>query len=323
MVLKPPPLPSRAQIPPPLPKRLGYAPPPLTPLDLPTLAALKSLPLRSRALLDAAGLGTQRTRRIGADVEFADYRDYQPGDDLKRIDWRLYARTDRLHVRRAHAETTLRLVLLLDVSLSMVFSGHKNRLTKIDYARMSLGALMLLARRQRDSCGAGLVGLELSRWIPAGTATSRYDSVWGLLESPPIGNGTHLPAALDQALSVVQRRSLFVLASDFYTEPASLQPAVQRLRAEGHEMIALRVLDPTEIDFPFQDAITFQDIETGRQLPSDPAAIARSYHQAFNAHAKSLDELFSSHGCDLCTFRTDTLPMGALRAYLERRRRRN
>src|ERR1700742_3593326 len=124
--------------------------PALAALDMAELAALGALPLRARRLADAAGAGHHRSRRKGAGVEFADYRDYQAGDDLRRVDWRLYARSDRLHIRDTQEDTPLRVLLLLDVSFSMAYGSRRELLTKLDYARTLLGALALMTRRQRD-----------------------------------------------------------------------------------------------------------------------------------------------------------------------------
>ena len=313
-----PPLLSAAR-PPPLPRRIGYAPPAVTPLDAGALAALRTLPLRARMLVESGGMGFHRSQRRGADVEFADYRDYQQGDDLKRIDWRLYARTDRLHVRRSHADTPMRLVLLLDTSRSMAYTGNKNRLSKLDYARALLGALALLARRQRDACGAGLLGEDLERWLPPSSAIARMEAVWALLDTPLPGEGTHLPRALDKVLSVAPRRCLFVLASDFYLEPEEFAPALKRLRGEGHELIALRVLDPVEIEFDFSSPGKFMDVETGDLIQADPAVVARGYRDAFTRHASTLEDTISAQGGDFLSLRTDTLPLDGLRAYLGKR----
>lgn len=326
---QPPPLPAPPRRPPlfsagppPLSRRIGYAPPALTPLDVGTLAALQTLPLRARWLAEAVGMGHHRSPRRGSDIEFADYRDYQPGDDLRRIDWRLYARTDRLHVRRAHADTPLRLVLLLDTSASMAYAGAKQRLSKLDYARALLGALALIGRQQRDPCGAGLLTDTLAHWLPPASSAAKAEAIWQLLDQPPFGGGTDLPAALDQALTVAPRRCLFVLASDFYLEPEKLAPSLLHLRADGHELIAVRVVDPVEQDFPFASASGFVDLETGTELAIDPAAAAPGYRAAFARHAAELEETVIANGGDWLQLRTDTLPLELLRGYLARRQRR-
>ena len=323
----PPPLPGRAG-PPPLPagtptqtllRRLGYMPPPVRPLELGELASLGSLPLRARRLADALGAGGHQSRRKGASIEFADYRDYQPGDELRRVDWRLFARTDRLHLRETHEETPLRVVLLLDVSPSMAYASRPELLSKLDHARMLLGALALLARRQRDSVGAALLADEVVRWLPPSAAPLRRQAVWSLLDTPVSGPGTALAAALDRLLDLVPRRCLFVLASDFYEEPSRLATAVRRLRHERHDLLALQVADPAEADFDFADPALFCDIESGAQLTLDPAAAARAYRARFAAHRDGVHEVLAEQGFDHLFVRTDTIPIEPLRAHLAAR----
>ncbi len=293
--------------------------PPLQPLDMAELAALGSLPLRARRLADAVGAGGHRSRRKGASVEFADYRDYQPGDDLRRVDWRLYARTDRLHVRDAHEETPLRVVLLLDVSPSMAYASKPGALTKIDFARMMLGALALLSRSQRDACGVGLLAGELVHYLPPSASPSKLRAVWGALEKPETGPGTALGHAIEQAAEVAPRACLFVIASDFYAEPAELESVARRLRFDRHDVLALHVMDPAEEDFTFDDPAEFMDAESGVKLQLDPVAAARTYRAAFNAHRSALAEAFRGCAFDYLPVRTDTPPLAALGAYLARR----
>ena len=297
----------------------GYLPPPVRPLDMAELAALGSLPLRARRLADALGIGGHASRRKGASIEFADYRDYQIGDDLRRVDWRLYARTDRLHLREAHEETPLRVVLLLDVSPSMAYASRKGALTKLDYARALLGALVLLVRRQRDACGAGLLAGDLAKWLPPSRSPVRLQAIWGLLDSPTPSETTALARTLHTVLEVVPSRCLFVIASDFYEDPAALAPVIQRLRHERHDLLALQIADPAEVDFTFQEPAVFFDIETGSDLLLDPAAQARDYRRRFAAHRAAITTACRDHGCDALELRTDAPPLDALRACLARR----
>lgn len=321
--MPPPPLPVPA---PPLPapnltltRRLGYLPPPLRPLAIGELAALSSLPLRARRLADALGVGQHTSKRKGASIEFADYRDYQLGDDLRRVDWRLYARTDRLHLRETHEETPLRVMLLLDVSPSMSYASRPGLLSKLDYARMMLGALALVSRRQRDSIGAALLGTKVVKWLAPGSSPLRRQAVWSLLDTPVASQGTSLPEVIDEVLDLAPRRCLFVLASDFYADPAPLAAAIQRLRYERHDLLALHLADPAEVDFDFADPSLFFDIETGAQLSLDPAAAASAYRENFNAHRNAVSEELAAHGFRHVFARTDTLPLDALRTHLAAR----
>ena len=299
--------------------RSSYLRPELTPLDKDALSALGSLPLRARLLADSLGVGGHASRRKGSSIEFADYRDYQMGDDLRRVDWRLYGRTDRLHVRETYEETPLRTVLLLDVSNSMAYTSRPGKLTKLDFARSLLGAVALLVRRQHDSCGVGLLGRELEEWMPPSASTARLQALWELLDTPKPVPETSLARALNQAVEVTSARSLFVLASDFYEEPEAMQPVIRRLRYERHDLLTFYVSDPAEVDFQFNEPTEFVDVETGLSLAADPAALAEIYRKRFAAHRSAVCELCTANGFDALALRTDELPMEALRAFLSRR----
>jgi uncharacterized protein (DUF58 family) len=288
-------------------------------LDMSELAALGSLPLRARRLADAVGPGRHRSRRKGASVEFADYRDYQPGDDLRRVDWRLYGRTDRVQIRDAHEETPLRVLLLLDVSASMIYSSRPGLLTKLDMARSVLGALALLVRRQRDACGIGLLTDNLLRYLPPGGSPARLRAVWGTLDTPILATPTALASALEQAVAVAPPACLFIIASDFYEDPAALDAVVRRMRFERHDALALQVIDPQEEDFDFSRPVEFADSEAPARLQIDPVAAARAYRSAFAAHRHALTEVFRGSGFDHLALRTDSSPLAALAAYLARR----
>ena len=283
------------------------------------LGALSSLPLRARCLADAVGAGRHRSRRRGASVEFADYRDYYPGDDLRRVDWRLLARTDRAHIREAHEETPMRVLLLLDVSSSMSYASRPGLLTKLDFARSMLAALSLLIRRQRDACGIGLLAGELTGYLAPSTSPGRLRSVWSVLETPTLDRQTPLARILWQAADAAPRACLFVIASDFFEEPDEIASFVRRLHFEGHDALALQVADPQEEDFTFLDPSQFQDPETGLQLPLDPPVVAAAYRAAFAAHRTRLHEIFVENGFAHLALRTDTPPLAALGAYLARR----
>jgi uncharacterized protein (DUF58 family) len=299
--------------------RHAGARPALAPLDMAELAALGSLPLRARRLADAVGAGRHRSRRKGPSVEFADYRDYQPGDDLRRVDWRLYGRTDRVQIRDAYEETPLRVQLLLDVSASMSYSSRPGLLTKLDLARSVLGALALLIRRQRDACGIGLLTDDLLQYLPPSGSPGRLRAVWGTLATPTLGTPTALAVALERAAAVAPRSCLLVIASDFYENPSALAAVLHRLHFERKDALALHIVDPAEEDFDFTDPAEFADAETPARLQLDPVAAARAYRAAFAAHQQALTDVFRGRGFDYLVLRTDASPLAALAAYLARR----
>ena len=238
---------------------------------------------------------------------------------MRRVDWRLYGRTDRLQIRDAHEETPLRVQLLLDVSMSMSYASRPGLMTKLDLARSVLGALALLARRQRDACGIGLLADDLRHYLPPSASPARLRAVWGALETPALGTPTALAASLERAAAVVPRACLVVIASDFYEEPAALETVVRRLHFERQDVLALHIVDPAEEDFEFSDPAEFEGMETGLGVQLDPVAAARAYRGAFAAHHAALAEVFRGSGFDYLMLRTDASPLAALAAYVARR----
>ena len=306
--------------PPPLPRP---APPErLPPLDLRLLADLPSLELRARYLVDSFLSGRHRSPRKGSSVEFAEYRDYQPGDDLRRVDWRLYGRTDRLHLKQYEEDTPLRVFLVLDVSASMDFSSRPPLPRKIESARLALAAVGLLAQRQGDAFGLGIAGEQLTDFLRARSSVPHWRAFVGRLETVAPGGATSLARALEDLANVIPGRSMVVVASDFYEETAALQAALHRLRYDHHEVIGLHVLDPAEIDFDLEQAGTFVDAESGARLRLDAAAVRRGYLARFTLFCRELDQTFRDAGGEVARLRTDRAPLEILSRYLARRAHR-
>ena len=314
---QPPPLPRR---PPPLPRQ--PPPEPLAPLDLRLLADLPSLPLRARYLVDSFLSGRHRSARKGSSVEFAEYRDYHAGDDLRRVDWRLYGRTDRLHVKQYEEDTPLRVFVVLDVSASMDFSSRPPLPRKLEAARLALAAVALLAQRQGDAFGLGIAGARLTDFLRARSSVPHWRTFVGRLETVLPAGESSLARALEELAAVIPKRSLIVVASDFYEETTVLQGALHRLRYDHHEVTGLHVLDPVEIDFDAEQAGTFVDAETGARLQLDPAAVRRGYLARFTGFCRELDQLFQDADGEVVRLRTDQAPLEILTRYLARRAHR-
>jgi uncharacterized protein (DUF58 family) len=326
----PPPLPRT--VPPPLSRaqqfaqrRAGVAQPPrnpLPPLDLALLAELPDLMLQARYMVEGFLSGQHRSPQKGSSVEFAEYRDYQFGDDLRRVDWRLYARTDRLHVKQYEEETQLRVFVVLDTSASMDFRSPKAKFRKIEFARIVLAALGLLAQRQRDAIGLGLAGAELSDFLRARSSQAHWRTFVARLESVIPGGSTSLAASLEALAELAPPRSLIVIASDFYEDLPRLESALRRLRYDHHDLIGLHVLDPIEVDFDLDESGTFIDAETNFRLKLDALAVRKSYLERFGKFCRELDEMFRTVGGETMQLRTDEPPMRVLAEYLAQREHR-
>jgi len=295
---------------------------PVTPLDMGLLHDLPSLELRARYLMNGFLTGLHRSPLKGFSVEFAEYRDYQLGDDLRRVDWRLYGRTDRLHVKQFEHETQLRVFLVLDTSASMAYASKPGVwLPKIDFARTLLAALGLLALRQSDAFGLALIGTDLDDYMKPKASQAHWRSALGRLDSMQTGGHTGLAKGLTTLAEVLPSRSLVIIASDFYEDSTALNAALRRLRFDRQEVMALQILDPVEIDLGEEWNGTFLDSETGQKLILDTDAVRPGYQKRMQAFLEQTATSFLDHGGDHSVLRTDIGPMSALGNYLARRER--
>lgn len=286
------------------------------------LAELPSLELRARYMVEGFLSGLHRSPQKGSSVEFAEYRNYQLGDDLRRADWRLYGRTDRLHIKQFEEETQLRVFVVLDASASMNFQSAKATMTKVEYARLILAGLGLVAQRQRDAFGLAVAGTELVDFLPARSSTAHWRRFVGKLEAVNPRQGTALGPTLESLAELIPARSLVVIASDFYEDIPRLEPALRRLAYDHHDLVGLHVLDPQEVDFDMEESGTFVDAESGARLKLDPVAVRDNYLRRFREFCGELDHQFRAAGGDLALLRTDDPPTNALTQYLARRGQR-
>jgi uncharacterized protein (DUF58 family) len=238
-----------------------------------------------------------------------------PGDDIRRIDWRLYARTDRYFVKEFEADTNANFMVALDVSKSMSF-GMKG-LSKIDYARYLAASLSYFSSQQRDRVGMVTFDRAIVDYVPP--SAKHLDIVLHTIDRVKPERPGELKPALDQILGTITRRGVLVLISDFYEPPEQVLEAVKPLRYRGHDVIVFHVLDPAEIEFPFEAASNFEDIETGEKIPIVPATQREKYRELVMAHIATLGRLCSNDRIDYALFDTGTPLDYALFHYLSNR----
>ncbi len=292
------------------------------PVDLGLLHDLPSLELRARYMMNGFLTGLHRSPQKGFSVEFAEYRAYQLGDDLRRVDWRLYGRTDRLHVKQFEHETQLRVFLVLDTSASMAYSSRpESRLRKIDFARTVLAALGLLAMRQGDAFGLAMIGADLDEFLKPKASQAHWRTALGHMDAIKSGGPTGLAQGLTTLAEIIPKRSLVVIASDFYENETALNAALRRLRFDRQEILALHVLDPVEIELNEDWNGTFIDSETGQKLILDAVPVRAGYLKQFQAFLEQTQASFLDQAGDYSILRTDASPMSALGNYLARRER--
>lgn len=288
-------------------------------LDLNLVKRLESMELRARYVVEGFLSGLNRSPFRGFSVEFAEYRHYFPGDPLRLIDWKLYARSDRFYVKQFEEETNLQCHLLLDLSGSMNYRSREQFLTKIDYARTAAAALAWFLQRQRDTVGLTLLGRDDIDYLPSRGSHSHLRQVLTRLEQVSAEGEIALAAGVGKFADLLHRRSFVIILSDFYESPEALATALRRLRYDHHEVIALQIFDPAEIDFDFRESSFFHDLETGHRLVADPIAIRREYQNNFQAHQAAVAKVLRDEEVDLTIFRTDAPIEGALTAYLAKR----
>lgn len=255
-------------------------------LDPATLASLGRIEIVARWIVDGFMTGLHRSARRGFSVEFADYRPYQPGDDLRYLDWKIAARADRWVVRQFEEETNLRSTIVLDVSRSMAWSGAAltprdpaaaARLTKLAYAERVAAAVALLLLRQRDAVGLIRFDDRIRTSIPPRARRGHWRRIVAGLGEAGSGRASSAPEALSQAARLITRRGLIVLISDLLMEPAEVDAAVRGLRAVGHDVTVLHIIDPAERELPAGGEALFVDPESEVEVPARIAEVRTAY----------------------------------------------
>jgi uncharacterized protein (DUF58 family) len=286
-------------------------------VDPKVLARIGNLELVARTVVDGVINGLHRAPYLGLSLDFAEHRGYEPGDDIRRIDWRVFGRTDRFYVKQFEADSNANFTLLLDVSRSMSFTS--GGLSKLDYARYLAASLTYLAHRQRDRVGLTTFDAAPVERIPP--AAGHFEIVLHALDRAAARGPGGLVGPLSSMTEHSKRRGFVTLISDLYDEPQAIADAVKRFRYQGNEVIVFHVLDPAEIEFPYDDASSFMDLETGARLPVVPDALAARYRELVREHSESLGRLLSAHRIDYALFDTRTPLDHALFRFLATRAR--
>ncbi len=242
-------------------------------IDPKVLARMDNLELVARTVVDGFISGLHRSPYLGLSIDFAEHRPYMPGDDIRRIDWRVFGRTDRFYVKEFEADTNANFSVILDISRSMDFGEAGIR--KLDYAKFLAASLTYLSSRQRDRVGLVTFDSEIVDIVPP--SAKHLEVVLHTLERARSTRGGALCEALLKIAGVFRRRSVIVLISDFYEEPSAMMSAVNALKQKGNDLIVFHVLDPAEINFTYDQPLNFEDLETGEQLAVVPDALREQY----------------------------------------------
>jgi uncharacterized protein (DUF58 family) len=310
-------------------------------LDPAVLARIGNLELLARVVVEGFINGLHRSPHLGSSTDFAEHRAYMPGDDIRRIDWRLWARTDRFFVKEFEAETNTNFLAVIDVSPSMRYRGaesDRSAVSKLEYACFLAAALAYFSSKQRDRVGLATFDGDLVDYVPPSAkhlqqvlhglerAVRRPEGESGV-RSPDSASGLR-PAArasllppLKKLSETTRRRSIIALISDFYEEPDAIMDAVAHLHGRGNDIVVFHVLDRNEIEFPFTDSSNFIDLESGEKMPVIPEYLRRQYKEIIAAHSAALARRAREATVDYALFDTSKPLDTALFAYLSSRQR--
>ncbi|MEZ5317747.1 MAG: DUF58 domain-containing protein [Vicinamibacterales bacterium] len=286
-------------------------------VDPKVLARIKDLELLARSVVDGFINGLHRAPFFGASIDFAEHRGYVPGDDIRRIDWKVFARTDRFYVKQYEADTNANFAVLLDVSKSMGFTS--GGVSKLEYGKFLGACLAYLSQRQRDRVGIVTFDDEIRAHVPP--SAKHFNQLLHTLDRAKAERPGRLLEMLTTLAEHFKRRSLIALISDLYETPDQLLDAVRVYRYLGNDVMVFHVLDPAEISFPYKDASRFQDAESGEVVPVVPEVFAEQYRKMIREHIDSLRAKFAEARIDYIQITTDQPLDEALFAYLGDRER--
>lgn len=265
-------------------------------IDSKVLSRLSRLALHSRIPMIGSVAGRHRSPIRGSSLEFAEYRKYVPGDDTRRLDWRVWGRSDRFYIKEFEADTNLRLCLIIDTSGSMGY--EVDGISKIDQAKSLGGSLGYLASRQGDAVGVYCSGKDFHTEIqPKRNATHLRVVLDTISEIKPAGE-TGLADSLHEAAERIRQRALVVVISDLFIEPSILQNCFQHLQFRKHDVAVFHMLDRTEVDFDIERPTRFNDMEGGESIMADPSLMRKQYRKAIGSYISALKTVMRNSGVD-------------------------
>jgi uncharacterized protein (DUF58 family) len=291
-------------------------------LDPRTLAKVSSLELRARLVVEGLMTGMHRSPFQGVSVEFAQHRPYAAGDDIRHVDWKVFGRTEKVYLKQYLQETNLDLVCVVDASESMGFGSIEsagNRWHKYDHATAIAASMAYMAIQQQDSVGLAIFDHALARYFKPSNSPAQWKLVVDELQQIPRWNKTSTGKILDQLAEKLTHRSLIVILSDFFDDLDSIRQGLRHLRYKKHEIMVFQILDPQEIEFPFEDVMMFEGLEEMGDLLTEPRALREGYLRQLAEFTESLKKVCRGMNIDFHRFSSGDALDGALSSFLATR----
>jgi uncharacterized protein (DUF58 family) len=291
-------------------------------LDPATLARIKPLRLRAQRIVEGYVAGLHRSPYQGFSNEFAEHREYAPGDDLRYVDWKVFGKTDKVYLKQFEEETNLIAYLVLDTSESMNYASEGMPLTKLAYAQSAAAALAYLVLHQQDAVGLATFDREVRRVVRPSSSPLQLGTVLGVLEEmAPVEKTATGPIFHDLAERFA-RRGLVIVLSDLFDDVAPMIAGLKHFRHRRHDVVVMQVMDPAELDFPFQQATLFKGLEAAGELLVEPARLRKAYQAELESYQIELRTGCRKQGIDYVQLRTDQPLDSVLATYLAQRQQR-
>jgi uncharacterized protein (DUF58 family) len=287
-------------------------------LDPHTLASLEGLDLQARMVVEGYVAGMHPSPYHGFSVEFAEHREYVPGDDIRHVDWKVWSKTDKLYLKQYEEETNLLTYLLLDTSESMAYASSDN-VTKLQYAQIIAASLSYLILQQQDSVGLVVYDDAVRRYLKPAGQTSQLKEILRLLDVTPAREKSDLGVVFNDLAERFKKRGVVVVLSDLFDDVSRIITGLKHFRHRRHEVIVFHVLDPAELDFPFRDTTLFKGLEGMPEILTDPHALKRAYQAELGLFLEELEKGCRMVDIDYVPLRTDQSLDVALSSYLASR----
>lgn len=288
-------------------------------LDPQTLASLHGLELRARHIVDGYVSGVHRSPYHGFSIEFAEHREYVPGDDLRYVDWKVFGKTDKIYLKQYEEETNLISYLLLDTSESMRFKSDRAAMSKLEYAQCLAGALAYLILQQQDSVGLATFDREIRALVRASSNPSHMKQLLHVMEETVPERKTNTGPIFHDLAERLKKRGIVIVLSDLFDDVPSMLAGLKHFRHRRHEVILFHVLDPAELEFPFDQLTLFKGLEQYGDVLADPRALRKAYLQEFHGFLKQVRQGCRAQRIDYVEMPTNQPLDIALSTYLARR----
>ncbi len=285
-----------------------------------TVSRLKGMEMRSRMVVEGFIAGLHKSPYHGFSVEFAEHRQYMPGDNIRDIDWKVYAKTDRYYIKQYEEETNLKSYLLLDCSKSMAYQSG-GMMSKLDYAGLLSGALSYMMLRQRDAVGLVTFDEKIRKYIPPRSKSGHLHLLLKEIGEQKPSDSTDISSTLHEMAERIKRRGLVILMSDLLDDPEKIISGLRHFRYNQHEVILFHILDPRERDFAFGGEAVFKDMETGEEMTTSPFQIKREYAKSAKEFSDKISTACRQSDIDYHPIDTSADFDKALYAFLAKRER--